>query len=132
MGSDVDPPSGNPRPRRRRVSFRTVAQSFRAQLTQGEDVIDPGDVGRLDPAGHRHRPARARRRSRWFNLLWLLPIGFVLLLVAVAVAKGLRDEPSVQQFIARHPGTDAARIATGDDRAFRRGRGGSTSSTCSS
>ena len=31
-------------------------------------------------------------RGRWFNLLWLLPIGFVLLLVAVAVAKGLRDD----------------------------------------
>ena len=44
-------------------------------------------------------------RSRWFNLLWLLPIGFVLLLVAVAVAKGLRDMPAVQRFIARYPGT---------------------------
>ena len=44
-------------------------------------------------------------RDRWFNLLWLLPIGFVLLIVAVAVAKGLRTEPSVQHFIARYPGT---------------------------
>ncbi|MCP9491858.1 MAG: molybdopterin-dependent oxidoreductase [Solirubrobacteraceae bacterium MAG38_C4-C5] len=44
-------------------------------------------------------------RSRWFNLLWLLPIGFLLLIVAIAVAKGLRGDPSVQQFIARYPGT---------------------------
>jgi hypothetical protein len=26
--------------------------------------------------------------NRWFNLLWFLPIGFVLLISAVAVAKG--------------------------------------------
>ena len=44
--------------------------------------------------------------SRWVNLLWLLPIGFVVLLVCVAAAKGLRNMPSVYQFIARHPGTD--------------------------
>jgi hypothetical protein len=44
-------------------------------------------------------------RSRWFNLLWLLPIGFVLLLIAVAVAKGLRDDAAVQRFIERYPGT---------------------------
>jgi hypothetical protein len=44
--------------------------------------------------------------SRWFNLLWLLPLGFLLLLIGVAAAKGLRDMPSVRDFIARHPGTD--------------------------
>jgi DMSO/TMAO reductase YedYZ molybdopterin-dependent catalytic subunit/thiosulfate reductase cytochrome b subunit len=44
-------------------------------------------------------------RSRWFNLLWLLPIGFAVLLAAVAAAQGLRDMPSVRQFIARYPGT---------------------------
>ncbi|MGH3970589.1 MAG: molybdopterin-dependent oxidoreductase, partial [Mycobacterium sp.] len=43
--------------------------------------------------------------NRWFNLLWLLPIGFVLFIVSVAVAKGLRGMPSVQRFIAEHPGT---------------------------
>jgi hypothetical protein len=31
--------------------------------------------------------------------------GFLLLIVAVAIAKGLRSEPSVQHFIARHSGT---------------------------
>jgi thiosulfate reductase cytochrome b subunit len=44
-------------------------------------------------------------RNKWFNLLWLLPIGFVFLIVAVAVAKGLRGDPSVQRFIERYPGT---------------------------
>ena len=67
-----------------------------------------GDVGGVGAARHRHRPAGARRSQRWFNLLWLLPIGFVLLIVAVAVAKGLRGDPSVQRFIARYPGTVAS------------------------
>jgi methionine sulfoxide reductase catalytic subunit len=44
-------------------------------------------------------------RDRWFNLLWLLPIGFVLLIVAVAAAKGLRGTEWAQRFIARYPGT---------------------------
>ena len=44
-------------------------------------------------------------RSRWFNLLWLLPIGFLVLIVAVAAAKGLRNIPSVERFIVRYPGT---------------------------
>lgn len=43
-------------------------------------------------------------REKWFNLLWLLPIGFVLLVVAVAVAKGLNNTPSVQEFMQRHTG----------------------------
>ncbi len=43
--------------------------------------------------------------SKWFNLLWLLPIGFLLLIVGVAVAKELRGLSSVQSFIARSPGT---------------------------
>jgi len=43
-------------------------------------------------------------RSRWFNLLWLLPIGFVLLIAAVASAKGLRNVAWMRQFIDRHPG----------------------------
>ena len=47
-------------------------------------------------------------KSRWFNLLWLLPIGFVLLIVAIAAAKGLRNVGSVQRFIAAHPGTVAS------------------------
>jgi hypothetical protein len=44
-------------------------------------------------------------RNRWFNLLWLLPIGFVVLISAVAVAQGLRTIPSVEDFIARYSGT---------------------------
>ena len=63
------------------------------------------DVGRVDSPGAGHRARVRVGRSRWFNLLWLLPIGFVVLIVAVAAAKGLRNIPSVERFIARYPGT---------------------------
>ncbi|MEJ7824731.1 MAG: molybdopterin-dependent oxidoreductase [Solirubrobacteraceae bacterium] len=43
--------------------------------------------------------------NRWFNLLWLLPIGFVVLIGAVATAKGLRGTAPVQTFIQDYPGT---------------------------
>ena len=43
-------------------------------------------------------------QNRWFNLLWLLPIGFVLLLAAIATAKGLRGTDAVRGFTADHPG----------------------------
>lgn len=44
-------------------------------------------------------------RSRWFDLLWLLPLGIVALIAAIAAAKGLRNVPSVASFIDRYPGT---------------------------
>jgi sulfoxide reductase catalytic subunit YedY len=82
-----------------------VVRSYRWQLTPGEDVIDPatwaGSVPRIEGIAPRVRVGR----TRWFNLLWLIPLGFLGLLIAVAVAKGLRQDPSVQQFIRRYPGT---------------------------
>ena len=60
------------------------------------------------PVAHGIAPRVRVGRSRWFNLLWLLPIGFVLLIVAIAAAKGLRNVGSVQRFIAEHPGTVAS------------------------
>jgi len=80
-------------------------QSFRSQLTVGEDVVDPATWAGSVPAAHGIAPHVRIGRNKWFNLLWLLPIGLVGLLVAVAGAKGLRDMPSVQRFIARYPGT---------------------------
>ena len=43
-------------------------------------------------------------RSKWFNLLWLLPIGFALLVAGVAVAQALRELPSVEAFVEKYPG----------------------------
>jgi len=87
--------------------------SFRTQLSVGEDVIDAatwaGSVPHADGVAPRVRVGH----SRWFNLLWLLPIGFVVLITAIAAAKGLRGTPMVQSFIAEHPGTLVAGVEPG-------------------
>ncbi|MGH8862972.1 MAG: molybdopterin-dependent oxidoreductase, partial [Jatrophihabitantaceae bacterium] len=79
---------------------------FRPGLTLGEDVVDVSTWAGSIPAAHGVAPRVRVGRNRWFNLLWLLPLGFVLLLIGVAVAKGLRNTVSVQHFIADYPGTD--------------------------
>jgi methionine sulfoxide reductase catalytic subunit len=67
-------------------------------------AIDPEDwAGRL-PQTDGIAP-RVRVGSRWFNLLWLIPISVALLIVAIAVAKGLRTLPGVESFVEQHPGT---------------------------
>jgi DMSO/TMAO reductase YedYZ molybdopterin-dependent catalytic subunit/thiosulfate reductase cytochrome b subunit len=78
--------------------------SFREQLTKGGDVVDPLTWAGSVPAQSGVAPRVRIGRSRWFNLLWLLPIGFVLLVAGVAVAKELRGLAGVQSFIADHPG----------------------------
>jgi sulfoxide reductase catalytic subunit YedY len=79
--------------------------SYRDRLTRGEDAIDPDRWAGSLPAASGVSPRVRVGRSRWFNLLWLVPIGFVLLIVAVAAAQGLRHVPAVARFIDRHPGT---------------------------
>jgi hypothetical protein len=71
----------------------------------GEDAVDPTTWAGSVPQAQGIAPRMRIGRSRWFNLLWLLPIGCVVLIVAVAAAKGLRNMPSVERFIVRYPGT---------------------------
>ncbi len=78
---------------------------FRSELKPGADVVDPEHWTGSVPVAHGIAPRVRIGQSRWFNLLWLLPIGFVLLLLAVATAKGVRGTEAVQGFIADHPGT---------------------------
>jgi methionine sulfoxide reductase catalytic subunit len=82
-----------------------ILESYRRELTTGEDAVDPASWAGSVPVAYGIAPRVRIGRERWFNLLWLLPIGFVLFIVAVAAAKGLRGMPSVQRFIAEHPGT---------------------------
>ena len=74
----------------RRAATPAVVASFRSQLTVGEDVVDPSTWAGSVPVAHGIAPRVRIGHGRWFNLLWLLPIGFVLLIVAVAAAKGLQ------------------------------------------
>ncbi len=99
------PPRGDLRaPAPSGVSPEAV-RSFRSQLTMGEDAVDPTTWAGSVPQAQGIAPRMRIGRSRWFNLLWLLPIGCVVLIVAVAAAKGLRNMPSVERFIVRYPGT---------------------------
>jgi sulfoxide reductase catalytic subunit YedY len=105
MSTDAEPgPDETPTPASPGVS-PDVVRSYRWKLTSGEDVIDTATWAGSVPQVNGIAPRVRVGRSRWFNLLWLLPIGFVLLIVAVAIAKGLRGEPSVRHFIERYPGT---------------------------
>lgn len=82
----------------------TVHESFRSELVKKErDVVDENWAGGV-PQQFGVAPRIRVGRNKWFNLLWLIPIGLVLLLVGIAVAKGLRELPAVQDFIAQYPG----------------------------
>jgi methionine sulfoxide reductase catalytic subunit len=97
-GGDPPPPSGS-------VLTTRPPTSFRAELSvKDHDVVDASWAGAV-PQSYGVAPRVRVGRDKWFNLLWLLPIGFVALIVAVAVAKGLREVPAVAGFVAAHPGT---------------------------
>lgn len=85
-------------------STTTVQDSYRTELIKKpEDVVDDDWAGGV-PAQYGVAPRIRIGRNKWFNLLWLIPIGLLLLIVGIAVAKGMRELPSVQEFIAAYPG----------------------------
>ncbi len=82
-----------------------VIADYRARLSRGEDVVDPEAWAGSLPAVYGIAPRVRIGRDKWLNLMWLVPIGFVVLISAVATAQGLRDMPAVRDFVARYPGT---------------------------
>jgi DMSO/TMAO reductase YedYZ molybdopterin-dependent catalytic subunit/thiosulfate reductase cytochrome b subunit len=82
-----------------------VLRSYRSELTRKEkDVIDEAWAGGV-PAQYGVAPRVRIGKNKWFNLLWLIPIGFVLLIAAIAIARGLREIPAIQDFMHTYPGT---------------------------
>jgi methionine sulfoxide reductase catalytic subunit len=81
------------------------AAGYRAELRLAENIVNPPTWA----GGIEDKRAIAPRlrvgRDKWFNLLWLIPVGFALLVAAVAVGKGLHNMPAVHAFIQRYPGT---------------------------
>src|SRR4029079_17902322 len=109
-GNDVKPMSNRVNLSLSPASPEAV-RSFRSQLTVGDDVVDPSTWAGSVPQAQGIAPRLRIGRDRWLNLLWLLPIGFVALIIAVATAQGLRPIPSSERFIAQHPGTVASAYA---------------------
>ncbi|WP_137725337.1 molybdopterin-dependent oxidoreductase [Prescottella subtropica] len=88
-----------------RGAGNTSVSDHRPRLESGDDVLDPDTwAGRIPHTGG-IAPRLRIGRDRWFNVLWLLPIGFVAIITAVAIAKGVHNIPAMQDFMVRHPGT---------------------------
>ena len=85
----------------------TKSTSGRLKLMRGIApscaLLSTTSIRKPGPAGSKTNGLSLRRlrvgRDKWFNLLWLIPIGFVLLVAAVAIGKGLHNMPAVQGFI---------------------------------
>ena len=77
MESDADASSEDLSANQRSGVSPDVVRSYRYQLTPGEDVIDTATWAGSVPQVNGIAPRVRIGRSRWFNLLWLLPIGFL-------------------------------------------------------
>jgi DMSO/TMAO reductase YedYZ molybdopterin-dependent catalytic subunit/thiosulfate reductase cytochrome b subunit len=73
-------------------------------LTGAGDAVDPREWLAPQPA----ILPRLRIGGRWFNALWLLPIGTAALMALIALAQSLRDIPAVELYIKAHPGVAQA------------------------
>ena len=91
------------------TSFQEVSQAhdpLAMSLSAADDRVRLDES--LPPVGV---APRIRIGQRWVNLLWALPLIFVLLVIGVAVAQALRELPAVQSFIARYPGFPSSAVA---------------------
>ncbi|MDQ2873631.1 MAG: molybdopterin-dependent oxidoreductase [Actinomycetota bacterium] len=78
--------------------------SFRTELDTREYHVVGKDFAGGVPPQYGVAPRIRVGRTKWFNLLWLVPIGLVLLVAGITAAKGLRETSSVQALIRRYPG----------------------------
>lgn len=90
-----------------RISPQAMGE-LRERLTKGEDIVDPKSWAGSIPAAYGITPRLRIGADRWLNVAWLLPAGWVLLLLAVAAAQYLRGLPAVDAFVRGHPGTGFA------------------------
>jgi hypothetical protein len=92
----------------------TFDPDYRHEIHTAEDIVDVEEYGGGFDLTRRATAPRVRvGRDKWFNLLWLIPIGFVGLVAAVAIGKGLYNMPAVQAFIQRYPGVDDRNVPAG-------------------
>ena len=88
----------------RGYSTSQVGACFRTELVKKpHDVVDEDWAGGVEKQ-YGVAPRIRIGCDKWFNLLWLIPIGLVLLIIGIAVAKGLREIPAVHDFVTTYPG----------------------------
>lgn len=95
--SHLTPPAADVGPGGVKLSLREGLDSTKYS------VVDEDWAGGV-PAQYGVAPRVRIGRSKWFNLLWLIPIGLALMIITIAVAKGLRELPGVESFISAYPG----------------------------
>jgi methionine sulfoxide reductase catalytic subunit len=89
-------------------------ESYSAEIHPAHDHVDLKTYGGGFDLSRRATAPRLRvRRDKWLNLLWLMPMGFALLVAAVAIGKWLHNMPAVETFIERYPGSDNRGVPLG-------------------
>ncbi|HEU4363698.1 MAG TPA: molybdopterin-dependent oxidoreductase, partial [Mycobacterium sp.] len=91
-----------------------LEQGYRSEIHQAHDTIDVETYGGgFDLSRRAVAPHLRVGRDKWFNLLWLIPIGMVGLIAAIAIGKGIRNIPGVEEFIATYPGSSPSSEVAG-------------------
>jgi methionine sulfoxide reductase catalytic subunit len=75
-----------------------------SELSPAADRIIVAEWSRRIPPVMAQMP-QVRIGKRWFNTLWLLPIGAAGLILGIAVCQQMRTYTAVQDFIKTYPGT---------------------------
>jgi methionine sulfoxide reductase catalytic subunit len=89
---------------------RRQRDPLEARLSKASDSIVPSSW--LPPRWG--EVPRIRLRDRLINVLWAIPLAFVVLVLGIAVCQGLYETPWFEQFLARYPGIPtAAQVHTG-------------------
>jgi len=96
--------------------LREVSPRFRESLdSTRHDRVGADWAGGL-PAQYGVAPRIRIGRTKWFNLLWLVPIGIGLMIAGIAIARGIVDLPAVRDFISTYPG--ASELPAGTPEGF--------------
>jgi thiosulfate reductase cytochrome b subunit len=77
-----------------------LLEPLRARLTKACDSIRAGSW--LPPQWG--EVPRVRVGKRWINVLWIVPIAFVVLVLGIAVCQGVYATPWFREFLALYPG----------------------------
>ncbi|MEO6986140.1 MAG: molybdopterin-dependent oxidoreductase [Paralcaligenes sp.] len=75
-------------------------EPLEARISTASDSIDQSNW--LPP--QRAQIPQIRIGKRWINVLWILPIAFVVLVLGIAVCQGLYNSLWFHQFVAHYPG----------------------------